>query len=242
MGDGNLYESMLSPGAIDADCESAACHPPGSLSPQHEVYDPPELHFDTIHCTACHAQSVTGCYNCHFDSVVEADIYRYKQEIAGYSLLINRARDGKLVVRLKGGDPFVFGRGGEEALALRAAGIPFEVVPGVTAGVAALAYAGIPVTHRGLAGAVAFVTGRTEDERELDLEDEGGLAGPVESDLGHLERPQSRRRHEYLGSGMSSRDCAGRCPAAQLAERERRPPIWSNRCPICINPSTRGEG
>ncbi|HMH47431.1 MAG TPA: uroporphyrinogen-III C-methyltransferase, partial [Solirubrobacteraceae bacterium] len=83
-------------------------------------------------------------------------------------LMVRRARDGKLVVRLKGGDPFVFGRGGEEALALRAAGIPFEVVPGVTAGVAALAYAGIPVTHRGLAGAVAFVTGRTEDERELD--------------------------------------------------------------------------
>jgi uroporphyrinogen III methyltransferase/synthase len=83
-------------------------------------------------------------------------------------LMVARAQAGKLVVRLKGGDPFVFGRGGEEALALRAAGIPFEIVPGVTAGVAALAYAGIPVTHRGLAGAVAFVTGRTGDERELD--------------------------------------------------------------------------
>ena len=80
-----------------------------------------------------------------------------------------RARAGKLVVRLKGGDPFVFGRGGEEALALRAAGIPFEVVPGVTAGVAALAYAGIPVTHRGVSSAVAFVTGRTGEESELDF-------------------------------------------------------------------------
>jgi uroporphyrinogen III methyltransferase / synthase len=84
------------------------------------------------------------------------------------ALILERARSGKSVVRLKGGDPFVFGRGGEEALTLREAGLSFEVVPGVTAGVAALAYAGIPVTHRGLARAVAFVTGRTGDESELD--------------------------------------------------------------------------
>jgi uroporphyrinogen III methyltransferase / synthase len=76
-------------------------------------------------------------------------------------LIIARAKAGRTVVRLKGGDPFVFGRGGEEALALRAAGIDYEVVPGITAGVAAAAYAGIPVTHRGLATAVAFVTGHT---------------------------------------------------------------------------------
>jgi len=79
-------------------------------------------------------------------------------------LLLERARAGATVVRLKGGDPFVFGRGGEEALALRAAGVRYEVVPGVTAGVAASAYAGIPVTHRGLAGAVALVTGRSRDD------------------------------------------------------------------------------
>jgi uroporphyrinogen III methyltransferase/synthase len=79
------------------------------------------------------------------------------------ALMVQRARTGKTVVRLKGGDPFVFGRGGEEALTLREAGILFEVVPGVTAGVAAPAYAGIPVTHRGLSSAVALVTGHTQE-------------------------------------------------------------------------------
>jgi len=79
-------------------------------------------------------------------------------------LMIERALMGREVVRLKGGDPFVFGRGGEEALALCEAGIPFEVVPGVTAGVAAPAYAGIPVTHRGLSTAVAFITGHTRED------------------------------------------------------------------------------
>src|SRR5438874_456689 len=82
------------------------------------------------------------------------------------ALMLEHARAGRTVVRLKGGDPFVFGRGGEEALALRAAGIEFEVVPGVTAGIAACAYAGIPVTHRGRSSAVALVTGHEDPDKD----------------------------------------------------------------------------
>jgi uroporphyrinogen III methyltransferase/synthase len=79
-------------------------------------------------------------------------------------LLVQKAREGKAVVRLKGGDPFVLGRGGEEAKALAENGIPFEVVPGVSSAVAVPAYAGIPVTHRGVASSVTIVTGHKSPE------------------------------------------------------------------------------
>jgi uroporphyrin-III C-methyltransferase len=83
-------------------------------------------------------------------------------------LMVRLARRGAVVARLKGGDPFVFGRGGEEAQALAAAGIPFEIVSGVTAGIAAPAALGIPVTHRDVSRGVTFVTGHTRDGAQLD--------------------------------------------------------------------------
>jgi uroporphyrin-III C-methyltransferase / precorrin-2 dehydrogenase / sirohydrochlorin ferrochelatase len=83
-----------------------------------------------------------------------------------HALMIRAARRGQRVVRLKGGEPFVFGRGGEEGLALRAAGVPFEVIPGVSSAIAAPALAGIPVTHRGVASAFTVVSGHAPSSYE----------------------------------------------------------------------------
>jgi uroporphyrinogen III methyltransferase/synthase len=91
-------------------------------------------------------------------------------------LLVKLVREGKRVVRLKGGDPLVFGRGGEEAQALAEAALPFEIVPGVTSGIAAPAYAGIPVTHRGLSTSVTFVTGHEDPDKPETMTDWSALA------------------------------------------------------------------
>lgn len=88
-----------------------------------------------------------------------------KQETINH-FLVKHAKQGKVVTRLKGGDPFIFGRGAEEAAALRENGIPFEVVPGITSGIAAPAYAGIPVTHRELSSSFAIVTGHSQEGKE----------------------------------------------------------------------------
>lgn len=93
------------------------------------------------------------------------------------ALLVRLALSGRTVVRLKGGDPYVFGRGSEEALALAEHAIPFEIVPGVTAATGCGAYAGIPLTHRGLATSVRFVTGHGKDDQNLE-HDWAGMADP----------------------------------------------------------------
>ncbi len=91
--------------------------------------------------------------------------------------LVEEARQGKIVARVKGGDPFIFGRGGEEAEVLAKAGIPFEIVSGVTSAIAVPSYAGIPLTHRGYTSTVAFVTGHEDPTKEKSDIDWGALAG-----------------------------------------------------------------
>ncbi len=123
--------------------------------------------------------------------------------------LVERAQAGQVVVRLKGGDPFVFGRGGEEAEALRAAGVPFEVVPGVTAAVASAAYAGIPVTHRGFGSTLAFVTGHPRADRDEDAIDWAALAG-----MSTIVFYMGRRRLRDLADALIAAGKPGATPVA----------------------------
>jgi uroporphyrinogen III methyltransferase/synthase len=108
--------------------------------------------------------------------VTELGALHVERYVPVQSAMIELARQGKCVVRLKGGDPFLFGRGAEEAEALRRAGIPFEVVPGVTAALGAAACAGIPLTHRAHASAVAFVTGHEQHDKSESFLDWDALA------------------------------------------------------------------
>lgn len=128
------------------------------------------------------------------------------------ALLVEKAREGKRVVRLKGGDPFVFGRGGEEALYCHAAGVPFEIVPGVSSAVAAPAYAGIPVTDRELASAFTVVTGHENPNKPESMVDypalvAAGRAGTLVLLMGVTYLPQIV--DQLLAAGMD-----GATPAA----------------------------
>lgn len=121
------------------------------------------------------------------------------------ALLVEYGRAGRAVVRLKGGDPFVFGRGGEEAEALEAAGVGFEVVPGVTSAFAAPAAAGIPVTHRGLSTSVTVVTGHVGDPSApdgVDWESLGRAGGTLVVLMGMSER--ERIAAELMASGRDA--------------------------------------
>ncbi len=126
-----------------------------------------------------------------------------------HELLVQQARLGRVVVRLKGGDPFVFGRGGEEALALTAAGVAWEVVAGVSAGIAAPSAAGIPVTHRGLSGSVTFATAVRSNEE-----------GSVDVDWAHLARSETLvvfMSGKRLSSTTASLIAAGASPTKPAA-------------------------
>ena len=150
-------------------------------------------------------------------------------------LLVKKTLEGKVVVRLKGGDPFVFGRGGEEMEALLSAGIPCEEVPGITSAVAVPAAVGIPVTHRGVSRSFHVITGHTFDERGepaggwgtlanlegtlvflMGLANREGIADGLLSAGKRAETPAA-----VISSGMGPRPVAVRAPLAQLAEKTR---------------------
>ena len=129
--------------------------------------------------------------------------------------LIDCARQGKNVVRLKGGDPFVFGRGGEEAQALRAAGINFEVVPGISAAIAVPAYAGIPVTHRSYASSMAVVTGHSAANERIKW---GELARSVDT----LVIMMGLRNLSKITKGLLAGGCEPDRPAALIQSGTRK--------------------
>ncbi|TFH17622.1 MAG: uroporphyrinogen-III C-methyltransferase [Lentisphaerales bacterium] len=139
-------------------------------------------------------------------------------------LLADKAGEGKTVIRLKGGDPYVFGRGAEEALVLRKEGIPFEVVPGVTAGIAAPAYAGIPVTHRECSSVITLVTGHedpTKTESSIDWSSLAAGTGTLVFYMGMKNLPAIASRLIEAGRSPTTPTAVihrGTCPAQRVVE------------------------
>lgn len=126
-------------------------------------------------------------------------------------LLISAANKNRRIVRLKGGDPYIFGRGSEEALALRGQGIEFEVVPGITAASGCSSYAGIPLTHRGLSRSVQFVTGHFREDEPLEI-DWNKLVNPQ----GTLVFYMGLSSLDYICRSLMRAGLAGRTPAAAI--------------------------
>src|SRR5688500_17672373 len=124
------------------------------------------------------------------------------------ALLVEKGQAGKRVVRLKGGDPFVFGRGGEECESLARAGVPFEVVPGITAAIAAPAYAGIPVTHRDFNSSFTFITGHEKEEEYRDSDSRGREPARGSSDLDWASIAKLPCLAFYMGVKSLPRICA----------------------------------
>jgi uroporphyrinogen III methyltransferase/synthase len=156
------------------------------------------------------------------------------------ALLIERGKAGKRVVRLKGGDPFVFGRGGEEALALASAGVPFEVIPGVTSAVAAPAYAGVPVTHRGLASSFAVVTGHEDDDKPESMVDWRALATSVDTIVVLMGGAALAKVAEALIDG--GRDAATPCVSIEWGTTTRQRSVAATLGEIAASIRTAGLG
>ena len=138
------------------------------------------------------------------------------------TLLVQLGQEGKRVVRLKGGDPFVFGRGGEEALALKEHGVEFEIIPGITSSVAAPAAAGVPVTHRGMSAAFTVVTGhRRSGEHDVDWQSLAKVGGTIVILMGVTHRAAiAAELHQLAG-----------CSATHRSRRsDRRPPTTRSCC------------